>query len=250
MEKNLEWKLLGASDIEIRPQFFGNGEKDKLTLLLYQNARTAMNAFDEKFGEFNWKCDYKEVAGKVYGCIAVWDADKNAWVEKWETGEESNIAADKGQASDIFKRAAVRWGYARELYTAPRIIVENDGYNCSGYRVSQITYDENRRINSLEIVDRFGNVKYTYGNGQEQVFNKKQPSKPVQNTKPVQNKGNNLEMLREFCRKQIEAEPEWKDDILKFGTTYSKLLPNWKGNFLVEKCYEKWVANRRANIAA
>src|ERR1700710_2501614 len=40
----------------------------------------------------------------------------NRWVWKWDTGSESKVEAEKGQASDSFKRAAVKWGIGRFLY--------------------------------------------------------------------------------------------------------------------------------------
>ena len=42
-------------------------------------------------------------------------------MEKEDTGTESNTEAEKGLASDSFKRAGFNWGIGRELYTAPFI---------------------------------------------------------------------------------------------------------------------------------
>jgi hypothetical protein len=51
--------------------------------------------------------------------VSIWDKDKKQWVEKEDTGKESNTEAEKGLASDSFKRACFNWGIGRELYTAP-----------------------------------------------------------------------------------------------------------------------------------
>jgi hypothetical protein len=46
------------------------------------------------------------------------------WVEKEDTGTESNTEKEKGLASDSFKRACFNWGIGRELYTAPFIWIK------------------------------------------------------------------------------------------------------------------------------
>lgn len=233
--KKIEWKLLTPKQIEVRPQFLEQGKKDKLLLLLYQDARCAMDGFDEQFGEFGWKCDYKQVGEKVYGCIAVWDEDKKMWIEKWDTGDESNIAADKGQASDILKRCAVKWGFARELYTSPRMVVDNDGYDCRGYRVSKINYDENRKINALTIVNRFGKVVYTYG--QENVENT-----PV--SAPNKDKSN-LDILTEFCSGKKKEQGINLNCLRKFYEFYKTRATEWKGTIQPEKLWTSWEAREK-----
>jgi len=41
---------------------------------------------------------------------------ESGWVWKWDCGTESKTDAEKGEASDSFKRAAVKWGVGRFLY--------------------------------------------------------------------------------------------------------------------------------------
>jgi hypothetical protein len=41
---------------------------------------------------------------------------ESGWVWKWDTGNESAMDGDKGQISDAFKRAGVKWGIGRFLY--------------------------------------------------------------------------------------------------------------------------------------
>jgi hypothetical protein len=48
------------------------------------------------------------------------------WVWKANAGAPSNMEAQKGEASDAFKRACFCWGIGRELYTAPRVFVYAD----------------------------------------------------------------------------------------------------------------------------
>lgn len=162
--KRIEWPLLTAEDIEVR---IATCKEGKTTLLLFQNSRTAMNAFDSMFGEFGWQCEYYDAGGQIYCKIGVYDEDRGEWIWKSDTGSESNIEAEKGFSSDCFKRVAVRWGYARELYSAPRIVINNDN-KFNTYRCSSIGYDDKRRISQLSIVDRNGNIVFNWGNGHEQ----------------------------------------------------------------------------------
>ena len=55
----------------------------------------------------------------------------DTWVWKSDCGSESNIEAQKGEASDAFKRACFNWGIGRELYTAPFVYVSADKCNIS-----------------------------------------------------------------------------------------------------------------------
>lgn len=80
----------------------------------YIDSRDVMKLLDEVLGAENWQSDYKEVKGNVYAGIGI--KIDNEWVWKWDCGTESNMEAQKGEASDSFKRAAVKWGVGRFLY--------------------------------------------------------------------------------------------------------------------------------------
>ena len=92
--------------------------------LAYIDARDVMDLLDEVVGAENWQCDYKELGGKMYCGIGILVAvqlnlegiPNDRWVWKWDMGTESTIDSDKGEASDSFKRAAVKWGVGRFLY--------------------------------------------------------------------------------------------------------------------------------------
>lgn len=83
--------------------------------LAYIDARDVMDLLDDTLGSENWQDAYKEVSGNVYAGIGI--LVNSQWVWKWDCGAESNIEAEKGQASDAFKRAAVKWGVGRFLYS-------------------------------------------------------------------------------------------------------------------------------------
>lgn len=107
---------LKADEIELRiQQIKDNG----LSLLFYKDARCDMAILDETYGPMNWQRHHEFKNGKLYCAVSIWDEEKGQWITKEDVGTESNTEADKGQASDSFKRACVNIGTGRELYTAP-----------------------------------------------------------------------------------------------------------------------------------
>ncbi len=114
------FRELRADEIECR---ISRVTKNGCSLLLYKDARCDMNILDEKVGPLGWK---REHGRDNKNCIvSIWDAEKNQWIAKEDTGTESSAEAEKGLASDSFKRACVNWGIGRELYTAPEIWISN-----------------------------------------------------------------------------------------------------------------------------
>lgn len=117
----LKFRQLRADEIDCRvAQIKQNG----LSLLLYKDARCDMNILDETVGCLNWQRHHgRENANCI---VSIYDSDKKMWIEKEDTGTESNTEAEKGLASDSFKRACFNFGIGRELYTAPFIWVGSD----------------------------------------------------------------------------------------------------------------------------
>jgi len=156
---------LKAEEIECRVQ---SVNQNGFSLLLYKDARCDMNILDEAYGAMNWK---REHTFNNRNCIvSIWDKEKAQWVSKEDTGSESNTQAQKGLASDSFKRACFNWGIGRELYTAPFIWVNNATYinqNINKYTVREkfsvyhITI-ENKKIMELGISDSKGNKVYRW----------------------------------------------------------------------------------------
>ena len=190
-----EIRLLSKEDIDVRVAqtniYNNNGQQVvKVNLLLYKNARVDMKILDELFTPFGWKRTHKLIGDRLYCQVEVWDAEKKEWICKEDVGVESNTEAEKGQASDSFKRACVNWGIGRELYTAPRISIElNDKEYTrdqqgkirvwASFSVKSIGYDtKTRTITSLEIQDRFGNVRYSMNAPAAQPASK-EPSQAV-----------------------------------------------------------------------
>lgn len=190
-----EIRLLGKEDIDVRVAqtnvYNNNGQSVvKVNLLLYKDARVDMKVLDELFTPMGWKRTHKLIGDRLYCQVEVWDADKKEWICKEDVGVESNTEAEKGQASDSFKRACVNWGIGRELYTAPKISIElNDKEYTrdqqgkirvwASFSVKSIGYDtKTRTITSLEIQDRFGNVRYSMNAPAAQPASK-EPSQAV-----------------------------------------------------------------------
>lgn len=119
----MQFRDLRANEIECRVQ---SVKKNGLVLLLYKDARVDMNILDETVGAENWQREHYECKGNLFCRVGI---DVNAlaectttrWVFKSDCGVESNTEAQKGEASDSFKRACFNWGIGRELYTSPFI---------------------------------------------------------------------------------------------------------------------------------
>lgn len=135
---------LRADEIECRIQ----SVKEKgLVLLLYKNARCDMNILDETVGCDKWQREHYECKGNLFCKVGI--LFDNGWVWKSDCGTESNTEAEKGEASDSFKRACFNWGIGRELYTAPFIWVSADRCNINGGKC----YDR-FCVDSIEIIDK------------------------------------------------------------------------------------------------
>jgi hypothetical protein len=87
------------------------------TCVAYIDARDVMDLLDEAVGPDNWQSDYKEIKGNLYSGVGI--LINGQWVWKWDCGTESSAEPEKGEASDAFKRAAVKWGIGRFLYDLP-----------------------------------------------------------------------------------------------------------------------------------
>jgi hypothetical protein len=220
-----KFRLLKADEIEVRVQSVKNG---KATMLLYIDSRCVTNLLDEAVGCMNWQTEFYQVNGLIMGKLGIWDDDKKTWVWKSDTGTESNIEAEKGQISDTYKRLLSRWGVT-ELYSAPRIQLEDDGYNNTGYKVSEIAY-EGRKITHLVIVNRFGKEAFRWDiNGNNSVS---QPS-------PVTPQKDKKTLLTEFCQTQMTSGAN-RDELGKFYKYYEPKCNGWKGNMDLQTLWEKW----------
>lgn len=167
----MQFRRLTADEVEAR---VGAVSKTGLTLLLYKDARCDMRVLDETVGAENWQREHYECKGNLFCRVGI-NCD-GSWVWKSDCGTESRTEAEKGEASDSFKRACFNWGIGRELYTAPFIwipTVGRDGsanYDLDAKGRPQANFvvtgmaSENGRITALQIDNsRKRRTVFTYG---------------------------------------------------------------------------------------
>ena len=156
----LKFRTLRADEIEAR---VSTVSEKGCSLLLYKDARCDMNLLDETVGPMNWQRDHKLIGDRLYCTVSIYDDSKGEWISKSDVGTESYTEKEKGQSSDSFKRACFNFGCGRELYSAPFIWIPAEEAKVeevspkkystyARFKVTSIGYDENRRINSLQIV--------------------------------------------------------------------------------------------------
>lgn len=198
MEYAKMFRNLRADEVELR---VGRSEKSEMkwvSLLLYKDARCDMNILDETIGPLNWQ---RRHSRDNQNCtVAIYNRETGEWIEKEDTGTESNTEAAKGLASDSFKRACVNWGIGRELYTAPEIkIWQTDLNGKSNYEVTEwqgkkylkadfyvetMTVEEGR-ITALQIRNRKRSNKIVFSWGEDEV-DRGQQSLPLPETPPAE----------------------------------------------------------------
>lgn len=200
------FRTLRADEIDVRVQQVKKATNGKVyaQLLLYKDARVDMMLLDEEFGVFGWQREHSFKDGKNYCKVSVFNKAQGVWVIKEDVGTPSNTEADKGHASDAFKRACVNLGIGRELYTSPRIVVElgkGDYYEtkdergnevCRTYTrlsfsVNAIAYDERRNITALSIVDNTGRERYRQGDIHDPLFQAQQEANMAQSLNGAHN---------------------------------------------------------------
>lgn len=167
------FRLLRADEIECR---VSRCSEKGAVLLLYKTARTDADLLDETFGPANWQNDFTVIDGVLYGEIGIRLPGYGDWIWKRDAGVESNTEAEKGRASDAFKRAGFKWGLGRELYSAPFVFIpagkctiksaERQGktiYQCfDSFEVAEIDYDAWERICYLRITLK-GSTVFEWG---------------------------------------------------------------------------------------
>ena len=114
-----KFRDLREDEIEVR---VAQAKQNGVSLLLYKDARCDQAILDECVGTLNWQRHHTRDNANCI--VSIWDEKKQQWIDKEDTGTESNTEKEKGLASDSFKRACFNWGIGRELYTAPFIWIK------------------------------------------------------------------------------------------------------------------------------
>lgn len=192
--ENRQIPLLEAKDVECRiQQITGNDAKGYgAILLLYKDARVDMKILDSVYGAMNWQRKHTVINGQLFCSVLIWDESKKQWIEKQDVGTESATEAEKGRASDSFKRACFNVGIGRELYNAPFVYIKLDNSevtkNSKGkpttytrFNVTEMEYSREKEcFTKLIVCDDKGRQRYSFGGSKAE--------KPAE--KPAQANGN------------------------------------------------------------
>ena len=229
----MEFRLLKAEEIDCR---VASIDKTWCTLLLYKDARVDMNVLDETVGAMNWKKSYSRENANC--TVSLWDEEKKQWVDKEDTGVESFSQAEKGLASDSFKRACFNWGIGRELYTAPTIFIlprkdmgkirkpdeesneffvgSNGKYTTkTRFYVDYIDYDENRNIQDLIIRDHKGNIRFEQLTDKVQKEKNKEFLKLRELIQKNEDKDDNFERIEFYKYFKVDADSQLNSKQIK-----------------------------------
>ena len=219
----MQFRTLKANEIDVR---VAQIDKNWCTLLLYKDARVDMNILDETVGSMNWQKKY--LRDNANCIVSIWDSEKNQWIEKEDTGTESFTEAEKGLASDSFKRACFNWGIGRELYTAPSIFIlprkdmvkqkedeepkeffegKNGKYQTkTRFYVDYIDYDNNRNIQNLIIRDHKGNSRFEQLTDEMQELINKQFIKLKQLIEANEDKDDNFDRAEFYKYFKVDSD--------------------------------------------
>lgn len=109
---SINFRSLRADEIECRVGQISKNASG-LSLLLYKTSRTDADMLDEVVGPEQWQCEFYEAKGTLFCKVGIC-VDRgeglSEWIWKDDAGSPSNIEAEKGEASDAFKRACFKWG--------------------------------------------------------------------------------------------------------------------------------------------
>lgn len=239
MEK-ITFRTLRADEIEVRPSHIKDG---KVNLLLYIDSRAVVSLLNETVGNLNWQSKFYEAKGQLIGEIGIYDKERDMWIWKGDTGSESNIEAQKGLVSDVYKRALSRWGID-ELYSSPRIQIPDDGYGNSGYRVTEISYNEQRDITHLVIANRFGKEVFRWNNNQTCTL----PEQPQSPTTSDDSRMSIIQSLRNSANLEYRKEGTNHEELRKFVAFYTNKIERdgWTGNYFdFAKLFGSWMSRIR-----
>lgn len=165
---DFKFRDLTADEIECR---VGILKETGLSLLLYKNARVDQDILDETVGPMNWQRHHERENANCI--VSIWNDKEKMWVDKEDTGTESNTEKEKGLASDSFKRACFNWGIGRKLYSAPFIWITNTqctikkGANdkltvADSFSVCHIAYDDKKIISLAIVNNKTGEVVFEW----------------------------------------------------------------------------------------
>jgi len=220
----LKFRPLRADEVEVRVGTVSEGKG--ISLLLYKDARCDMAILDETVGAMNWQ--RRHTRDNANCVVEIWDAEKGTWVGKEDTGTESNTEAQKGQASDSFKRACFNWGIGRELYTSGFLWVSINGLTKEQARKLKFDVAEfevtNGKISRIVVTDNKGVVVYKKGRTAVEDHNAPRDYNAERKTQPATTSSSPVDAAIDECVTAGEAREAYKR-LVKEGFTSEELQP-------------------------
>lgn len=114
----------------VQSKFVKQG-KTMLRMIAYVDARDVQNQLDDVVGAENWQDEYYQQKSTLFCKIGIFI--NGVWVWKSGAGIESKTQAQKGESSDAFKRAGVKWGINRDAYTLEPVTLNSKEFNNKFY---------------------------------------------------------------------------------------------------------------------
>lgn len=135
-------KPFPANEIEWRVGSTNQAKTEGLALA-YLTARHIMDRLDEVCGAACWQDRYEFHGSRTVCYLSIKIGDE--WVTKADGAGDSDVEAEKGAISDALKRAAVKWGIGRYLYTlqSPWVAIEPAGRS---FRIKKAEYAKLERL--------------------------------------------------------------------------------------------------------
>src|SRR5690242_4582204 len=87
----------------------------KAMALAYIDARDVMERLDQICGPTDWQDRYEFHGARTICYLSIRVGEE--WITKADGAGDSDIEGEKGAISDALKRAAVKWGIGRYLYS-------------------------------------------------------------------------------------------------------------------------------------
>lgn len=188
--------------------------KNKLLvrMIAYVDARDVAEQLDNVVGPENWTDTYKDVKGVLFCSIGI-NVD-GTWVHKSDCGVASRTEKEKGESSDAFKRAAVKWGINRDAYKVGMLDINAKEFSGKKYPCDetgkflkgQALYDYCNAIAKITELENYDidleDSDSTEHNDLVNLFEKKQdfiPANDFDNIKSV------------IDNKQVKAYPRTRD---------------------------------------
>jgi hypothetical protein len=136
----MRWQELAKpfppEEVQLKVQSM-NKDRTKGMVVAYIDARMVMDRLDEVFGPDNWEDMYRVLSDKSADtevgslrtveveCTLAVVLDKDVRIAKRDVGEGDSL---KAAYSDAFKRAAVKFGVGRYLYSLPKVWADLNEY--------------------------------------------------------------------------------------------------------------------------